>query len=381
MSGQTVSSGATYVVSSGVTDSGDIVTGSGSLLIVSSGGTTIGATAASGGTEEVMAGGVASGTIIAGGTLELVSGSAAGAGALTFSSTGGTLRIDGPVMPVNTISGLIAGDAIDLAGVSLASGGLAGLSSGNVLVVSAAGSAYDLQLDPSQDLSRVSFRLLSDGHGGTEVMATNGLSINLTYDTSVSSAPAGFVTAVGQAIRDLEAMIAAPATVNIRLGYGEIFDSAMSPGALGESEFFLDSFSYADALSALSAGPLTADQLRAYNTLPAVPPESGVLWLNTAQERALGLMPTNGIDFDGAIGFSSSVQFSLASGTTPSPGKFYFIGVAEHEITEVMGRFSLLASTLAGSASFSVMDLFRYASAGALQIGSGRHRISRSTAA
>ncbi len=97
----------------------------------------------------------------------------------------------------------------------------------------------------------------------------------------------------------------------------------------------------------------------------------GTLWLNTAQERVLGLMPTNGIDFDGAVGFSSSVQFSFASGTTPSSGMFYFIGVAEHEITEVMGRFSLLASTLAGSASYSVMDLFRYASAGALQIGSG----------
>ena len=371
MAGQIVSSGATYVVSSGVTDSGDIVADPGSLLIVSSGGTTIGATAANGGIEEVMAGGVASGTIIAGGTLELLGGGSAGAGAISFSGTRGTLRLDGMSMPSNTISGLVAGDAIDLAGVSLASGGLVGLSSGNVLVVSAAGSAYDLQLDPSQDYSHISFRLVSDGHGGTEVMAASGLSINLTYDASVGSAPAGFLTAVGQAVNDLEAMIAAPATVNIRLGYGEIFNSAMSPGALGESGFFLDSFSYADALSALSAGPLTADQLRAYNTLPAIPPESGTLWLNTAQERALGLMPTNGIDFDGAVGFSSSVQFSFASGTTPPSNKFYFIGVAEHEITEVMGRFSLLGSTLAGSASYSVMDLFRYASAGALQIGTG----------
>src|SRR6266851_6671785 len=131
MSGGIVSSGANYVVSSGVTDSGDIVTGPGSLLIVSSGGTTIGATATNGGTEEVLAGGVASGTVIAGGTLELLSDGSAGADAITFSGIGGTLRIDDVAMPSNTISGLVAGEAIDLAGVSLASGGLAGLSSGN----------------------------------------------------------------------------------------------------------------------------------------------------------------------------------------------------------------------------------------------------------
>src|SRR5437588_644164 len=83
-------------------------------------------------------------------------------------------------------------------------GSLAGLSSGNVLVVSAAGSGYDLQLDPSQDYSRVSFRLASDGHGGTELIAANGLSINLTYEASVGSAPAGFLTALGQGVGTLE---------------------------------------------------------------------------------------------------------------------------------------------------------------------------------
>src|SRR5258708_17223521 len=99
MSGGIVSSGATYVVSSGVTESGDIVTGPGSLLIVSSGGTTIGATVVNNGKEDVLAGGVASGTVIAGGTLELASGGSADAGAISFSGTGGTLRIDDTAMP------------------------------------------------------------------------------------------------------------------------------------------------------------------------------------------------------------------------------------------------------------------------------------------
>ncbi len=371
MSGKIVSGGATFVVSSGVTDSGDVVTGPGSLLIVNSGGTAIGALASNGGTERVMAGGLADGAIIAGGTLELTSGSSAGTAPLLFVGSGGTLRLDSPAMPSNTIFGLVAGDAIDLAGVSLASGGMVGLSGSNVLVVSAANSAYELQLNPAQDLSRTSFRLVSDGHGGTEVLAESGLSINFIYDSSVASAPAGLLPALAQATSALEAFIAAPATINIRLGYGEIFGSAMSPGALGESGFYLDSYSYDEVKSALSASQLSADQLRAYNTLLASTTESGTIWLNTAQEKALGLPAGNGIGPDGAVGFNSSSQFSFASATTPPISKYYFIGVAEHEITEVMGRISLLSDDLAGSASYSLMDLFRYASSGVLQTTTG----------
>src|SRR5258708_39636303 len=119
MSGGIVSSGATYVVSAGVTESGDIVTGPGSLLIVGSGGTTIGATATSGGTEEVLAGGVASGTVIAGGTLELASGGSAGAGAITFSrpplpGTGGAPRLRRTGQPSDPHSRFGGRESVDL---------------------------------------------------------------------------------------------------------------------------------------------------------------------------------------------------------------------------------------------------------------------------
>ncbi len=318
-----------------------------------------------------MAGGLASGATIAGGTLELMSGGSAGTAPLVFFGSSGTLRLDDTAMPSNTIFGFVAGDAIDLAGVSLASGGLVGLSSGNVLVVSAAGSAYDLQLNPVQDFSRTSVSAFVGRPRWHRVEASSGLSINFTYDPSMSSAPAGFVAAVNKAVSALEAFIAAPATVNLTLGYGVIFGSAMSPGALGESGFFLDSYDYSDVLSALSAGPLSADDLRAYNTLTASPPDSGIIWLTTAQERGLGLTPGNGIGLDGAVGFSSSVQFSFTSGVTPPSNQFYFIGVVEHELTEDMGRFSLLEANLAGSASYGVMDLFRYASSGMLQTTTG----------
>jgi hypothetical protein len=49
-----------------------------------------------------------------------------------------------------------------------------------------------------------------------------------------------------------------------------------------------------------------------------------------------------------------------------------FIGTAEHEISEVMGRDSFSGQTISGiSRSYSPMDLFRYAAPGTRQLGTG----------
>ena len=48
---------------------------------------------------------------------------------------------------------------------------------------------------------------------------------------------------------------------------------------------------------------------------------------------------------DGYVAFNStSGKFSYDAGVTPSSGTKYFIGTAEHEISEVMGRISLLST-------------------------------------
>ena len=47
-----------------------------------------------------------------------------------------------------------------------------------------------------------------------------GLTINVTYDSSVGSAPAGFKTAVTAAVDFLEHAFSNPVTINIALGYG-----------------------------------------------------------------------------------------------------------------------------------------------------------------
>ena len=67
--------------------------------------------------------------------------------------------------------------------------------------------------------------------------------INVTYDSSVSNAPAGFTAAIQDAVTYLESVITAPITVNIDVGYGEIDGQALQSGALGESETYLNSYS------------------------------------------------------------------------------------------------------------------------------------------
>jgi hypothetical protein len=46
--------------------------------------------------------------------------------------------------------------------------------------------------------------------------------INLTYDASVSGAPAGFTAAVDSAVAYYQANFDAPVTVNITIGWGSV---------------------------------------------------------------------------------------------------------------------------------------------------------------
>src|SRR3984957_19225159 len=121
--------------------------------------------------------------------------------------------------------------------------------------------------------------------------------INVIYDSSVSSAPAGFTSGIQAAVAYLESVITTPITVNIDVGYGEIAGQSLGTGALGESETFLNEYSYSSIKSAL-----TSVDPSAAATLPANAP--GSMWLSTAQAKALGLAGASS-NIDGYAGFSS----------------------------------------------------------------------------
>jgi hypothetical protein len=167
------------------------------------------------------------------------------------------------------------------------------------------------------------------------------MQINVTFDQNVASLPAGFVAAVNYVVNYFDSAFANPVTINLNVGYGEIAGQSLGTGALGESETYIDSVAYAQALAALKANQPSPTQQTAYATLPASSPlAGGTLWMATAEEKALGLLAGNDPSIDGYVGFSSVYPFSYAINSSPAAGQYYFVGVVEHEITEVMGRDS-----------------------------------------
>src|SRR5262249_35262938 len=191
------------------------------------------------------------------------------------------------------------------------------------------------------------------------------MNINFIYDSSVSSAPAGFITALNIVAQAAQTYFADPITVNIRVGWGEVNGQLLPSTDLGATD-----------LTTLAAIPLTYAQLKsdlmqhatsiydviAINNLPASDPFGGSYYISAAQQKALGLLPPTGSEIDGAIGFSANPaiwDFNPNDGI--SPGTYDFVAVAEHEITHAFGRVF--------APQFGVrdlLDLFDYSSPGHL---------------
>ncbi len=208
-------------------------------------------------------------------------------------------------------------------------------------------------------------------------LATSGsvqaLSFNVTYDSSVNNAPAGFTTAFQDAINYYDSTFTNPITIDLSVGWGEVGGSSLSSNALGESEISgLYSTSFNGMINLMSGNP----GLSAYYTSsPTSNPNTTNILISDAEVKAMECgtnakggcaAPVSG----GAVGFSSSSSWDFNSGTTPSSGQYDFTGVAEHEISEVMGRISLqdssACSSLTGTAPcYAPLDLFRYDSNGA----------------
>jgi len=83
--------------------------------------------------------------------------------------------------------------------------------------------------------------------------AAGGLVFNITYDSSVSSAPAGFTTAIAAVVNYYTSVFYDPVTINIDVGWGEVAGQALASGALGESETNLGVFGYSQVKTALAA--------------------------------------------------------------------------------------------------------------------------------
>jgi hypothetical protein len=194
--------------------------------------------------------------------------------------------------------------------------------------------------------------------------------LNITYDSGLA-APAAFKTAMSYVVSYLEAEFTNSVTVNIEVGWGEVGGQPLDSGALGES--ITNSgpgYTYSQILTALSANTAkSATDQTALANLNFVDPTHGSFFnISNADAKALGLAPANGSAVDGYVGFDSTPgTFNFDAVNRASPGLYDFVGVALHEITEVMGRIAGL-----GFGDYSALDLFRYSSTGVHQLSAAR---------
>ncbi|SEC68013.1 protein of unknown function [Rhizobiales bacterium GAS188] len=197
------------------------------------------------------------------------------------------------------------------------------------------------------------------------------MQIVANFDQSTATLPVGFVSAVNYVASYFDSLFTSNVTVTIDVGFGEIHGQSLPRNALGASlpvlngsAGFIPFESYGSVRNAL-----IAQNAPGAITLPTSAPVGAPANLVTtqAEAKALGLM-TNSGSLDGYVGFSSSANiFSYTPNATPPSNEYYFVGVVEHEFSEIMGRISALDI----SAAYSAMDLFRYSGANTRQFTTG----------
>ena len=196
----------------------------------------------------------------------------------------------------------------------------------------------------------------------TLVGPAGGLQFDLVWDPSVAHAPKGFQQAVINAALSYTKLFSDDIVIKIRVGYGEVAGSKLDAGALGESESNYMLVSYATV-----AGALAGDNYPL--TLARNEPTTAQIYVTNAEAKALGLMSGSVTGVDGWIGLSNSSSISYALGSTGS-GKYDAVAIAEHEISEVMGRVGLEGATLQASDGtifpnvYTPLDEFRYSAPG-----------------
>ncbi len=200
------------------------------------------------------------------------------------------------------------------------------------------------------------------------------MTLNLTYDTSVTSlgAPTNMQVqaAVNAAAQTLQNLYTNPITVNITVYWGATgpFSGGIS---LGRSSYVLvGQPTYSQLTNVLRAARTTPEDTNAVASLPSANPiGNSVWWVPRAEAKALnytasGSVSPNDSIHDGDVGFASNHTYAFSPTNRAVAGQYDLIGVAEHEISEVLGRGAGL-NLFIGGGGYLPYDLFRFTGSGA----------------
>jgi len=130
-------------------------------------------------------------------------------------------------------------------------------------------------------------------------------------------------------------------------------------------------------LIASSGGAVTSASFGATNE-----PTTAQFFISSAQAKGFGLISPTSTGVDGYVGFGTlsgtGYAWNLTSdattgqGSNTGPLQFDFQGVAQHEISEVMGRIEMEGhTTFNGQATYTPLDLFNFDNSGHLILSGG----------
>jgi len=190
------------------------------------------------------------------------------------------------------------------------------------------------------------------------IVRTNDASMSdptIISPEDAAAASAAFDYAAGQ----IMALYSDPVQINI------ILAATTDPTVLGESNApLVGTFTY-DQIRTLLINDNTAhpspDGTASTAALPAVNPYACTTFLVArGLAKALGNIPSDATN-DGTFTFGTTHAYIYDPANRAVPGRFDFIGVALHEITEIMGRVARLNQT--GNCN-RPYDVFRFLGAG-----------------
>lgn len=189
------------------------------------------------------------------------------------------------------------------------------------------------------------------------------MKINLQQAASVASAPPEFWPAVQNCANYIERQFAAPSSIGINVGFGDLNGTPLGVGALGSSTWFLlSTYSYAQIRAAMQSRARSANAIAAAATLPVSDPTGGgTPFITTSAAILLGLEPPTSsiVAFCGFSSVLNKFDYSHVNDTPVSiiAGRFDFFAVCYHELTECLGR---ARGNTAMPSSYLPMNLFTY---------------------
>jgi hypothetical protein len=186
------------------------------------------------------------------------------------------------------------------------------------------------------------------------------LTINPTWDISVTSLADAALWESGftSAIREFEDNFSDPITLNIT------FKANPGTSIFGHSNYSVQGvYTFSEILDALQSHSTSSADASAITSLTSDPTGGGNFVLNDAQAKALGLRSATNPSTDGTVTIGTGYDYTFSATRRAVSGEYDFIGIVEHEISEVMGRSSGLGAAFGSgkySSVYEIFDLFRY---------------------